>query len=143
MRTLGAPGVTPLPKQPSNQTTAYIISAFKAEGDPERLDKMWATWSGSDFIQAHLQSELKLNRITMHKRVGLHGTFMYILMCELGAGVTYLNRARDFIERLNEFGGSSHLDFINGLQEGIFRSKYIIPLSGDGFVPCFYLFQYI
>ncbi|XP_064627117.1 uncharacterized protein LOC135487414 [Lineus longissimus] len=101
-RTLGAPDVTSLPKQPSNQMTAYLVTAFKAEGDPDRLDKMWATWSGADFVQAHLAAELQLKRITLHKRIVQHGTFMYVLMCELGAGVTYLNRARDFVERLNE-----------------------------------------
>ncbi|XP_074662839.1 uncharacterized protein LOC141915269 [Tubulanus polymorphus] len=102
LQTLHGPETPSLPKIPPNKTTAYIITAFKAEGDFDRLDRTWNTWSGSDFIQAYIPPELSLKRITIHKRIVTHGTFVYALMCELSEGVTYLNRARDFIERLNE-----------------------------------------
>ena len=102
-----------LPRKPPNDTTAYIISAFKTleSQDTRKLDETWSTWSGADFIVEHIPKVLGLQRVTFHKVKYNHGydTFHYILMCELSRALPKMSRALSFVEvvKLRQCGYTS------------------------------------
>ncbi len=89
-----------LPKRSSNPNVAYIVSSFKTVGNHEALDHTWSIWSGADFIVANVPDDLKLQRITLHKKVSPGGTFSYVLICELNEALTYLWRTKGFVDKI-------------------------------------------
>ena len=100
MYTFIAPSLPFLPKRSNNPNVAYIVSAFKTLGGLDALDQTWSIWSGADFIAANAPPALKLQRLTLHKRTDLRGTFTYVLICELSEGLADVMRTREFIEKI-------------------------------------------
>ena len=100
MYTFIDPALPFLPKRSSSPNVAYIVSAFKSEGDPDTLDHTWSIWSGADFIVANVPDDLKLQRVTLHKQVKSGGTFSYVLVCELNEGLSDIWRTKGFVDRI-------------------------------------------
>ena len=95
-----------LPKRPSNPNTAFIVSAFKALGSLDNLDKTWSYWSGADYIVECIPKMLKLERVTFHKvtdsvnYTSSKDSFAYVLLCEIGEALSDMNRTREFVDTL-------------------------------------------
>ena len=101
MYTFIDPTVPLLPKRSYNPNVAYMISMFEADEETtHQLDRKWGLWSGADFIATRIPPQLKLQRLTLHKRGSRKGNFMYILMCELSEALAHLPVALEFVETI-------------------------------------------
>lgn len=83
-----APQVAKESRKPTNQTTAFLVAAYKLlpEADLEIMDKTWAVWSGARTIYKNMPKNMGLKRLSFHKSAiekvrGKYG-FNYALVAE-------------------------------------------------------------
>ncbi|CAI9737096.1 Hypothetical predicted protein [Octopus vulgaris] len=99
---VGRHGIADLPKRPMNTSTTYFFSAFQTEGNLSTLERTWRSWSGADYLLWKCPDELKLNRITLYKKVHQDTKFTFLVLCECSEGLSHIHKAKDFLERLKE-----------------------------------------
>lgn len=99
---VGREGIADLPKRPMNSSTTYFLSAFQTEGNLSTLERTWRSWSGADYLLWKCPDELKLNRITLYKKIHPETKFTFLVICECSEGLSHIHKAKDFLERLKE-----------------------------------------
>ncbi|XP_015913494.1 uncharacterized protein [Parasteatoda tepidariorum] len=96
------PSLDCLAKQPIDDRTGYIISAFRVfpGEDREKLERNWLTWTGARQVYKCLPKHLGLRRLTFHKKLFPDNGITYVLMCECSALVEHVTEALVFVDHL-------------------------------------------